>query len=105
MTEHERRPRERSEDSTRTILILDRLAANPDPGELLAAHPELTLDDVKAALSEARAALTRGRTPNPARERRFRRMLAVAKHPEVDGDALLDDLEQEDAARRGGTHV
>ena len=36
-----------------------------------------------------------------ARDRRFRKMLAVAqRNPDVDGDALLEELEREDAERR-----
>jgi hypothetical protein len=36
-----------------------------------------------------------------ARDRRFRKMLAVAQgNPDVDGDALLEELEREDAERR-----
>jgi hypothetical protein len=34
------------------------------------------------------------------RDRRFRRMLAIARHSEIDGDALLEQLEREDAADR-----
>jgi hypothetical protein len=41
-----------------------------------------------------------------ARERRFQRMLAVAKrNPEVDGDALLEELEREDAECRARTQA
>jgi hypothetical protein len=36
-----------------------------------------------------------------ARARRFQKMLAVAqRNPDVDGDALLEELEREDAERR-----
>ena len=36
-----------------------------------------------------------------ARARRFQKMLAVAqRNPDVDGDALLEELEREDAAQR-----
>jgi hypothetical protein len=44
------------------------------------------------------------RRQNAARARRFQKMVAVAQHhPDVDGDALLEDLEREDAARRART--
>ena len=47
------------------------------------------------------AVLAPAKTGDAARERRFRRMLAVAqRNPEVDGDALLDELERDDAERR-----
>ena len=47
------------------------------------------------------AVLAPVKTGDVARERRFRRMLAVAqRNPEVDGDALLDELERDDAERR-----
>jgi uncharacterized protein (DUF433 family) len=36
-------------------LVLEELAQNPDIGELLAAHPDLTRDDVQACLAYARA--------------------------------------------------
>ena len=39
--------------------VLDQLAYKPDLGELFAVYPELTLDDVKACLAYARAALVR----------------------------------------------
>jgi len=42
-------------------LVLGFLAANPDLGELFAAYPHLTLDDVKACLAYARAAVHRQR--------------------------------------------
>ena len=36
-----------------------------------------------------------------ARERRFKRMFAIAeRNPGLDGDALLEELEREDAERR-----
>jgi hypothetical protein len=39
--------------------------------------------------------------PAAARARRFQKMLAVAqRNPDVDGDALLEELEREDAERR-----
>lgn len=42
-------------------LVLGFLAANPDLGELLQAYPHLTVDDVKACLVYARAAVRRQR--------------------------------------------
>lgn len=48
-------------------LVLGFLAAKPDFGELFAAYPHLTVDDVKACLAYARAAVHRQR-------RRGRRM-------------------------------
>lgn len=36
-------------------LVLEHLAANPDLGELFAAFPHLTLDDVRACLAYAQA--------------------------------------------------
>jgi uncharacterized protein (DUF433 family) len=42
-------------------LVLGFLAANPDLGELLAAYPHLTVDDVRACLAYARAAVRRQR--------------------------------------------
>jgi uncharacterized protein (DUF433 family) len=39
-------------------LVLEELAQNPDVTELLAAHPDLTRDDVQACLSYARAIVT-----------------------------------------------
>jgi uncharacterized protein (DUF433 family) len=39
-------------------LVLEELAYNPDLGELLAAHPDLTVDDVKACLAYAQAIVT-----------------------------------------------
>jgi uncharacterized protein (DUF433 family) len=38
-------------------LVLEELAHNPDVGELLAAHPGLTIDDIKACLAYAEAVL------------------------------------------------
>lgn len=86
-------------------LVLEQLADGPDIAELFAAYPELTEDDVKAALAYARTVLVAARTHDAARERRFHRMLAVAKHAEVDGDALLEELEREDAEQRARTRV
>jgi uncharacterized protein (DUF433 family) len=81
--------------------VLERLASNPDPRELLAEYPQLSMDDVKAALAYARAILADSRNYQAAREQRFRRMLAVAqRNPDADGDALLEELEREDAERR-----
>jgi uncharacterized protein (DUF433 family) len=42
-------------------LILGHLAHNPDLAELFAAYPELTIEDVKAVLAYAQAAVGRGR--------------------------------------------
>ena len=39
-------------------LVLEELAQNPDLDELLAAHPDLTRDDVQACLAYARAVVT-----------------------------------------------
>ncbi len=39
-------------------LVLEELAQNPDIQELLAAHPDLTRDDVQACLSYAQAIVT-----------------------------------------------
>ena len=36
-------------------LVLEELACNPDAGELLAAHPDLSSADVQACLAYARA--------------------------------------------------
>jgi uncharacterized protein (DUF433 family) len=48
--------------------VIAHLAHNPDLGDLFAAYPELTLEDVKACLAYAHAAL--GRKPSrPARQR------------------------------------
>jgi uncharacterized protein (DUF433 family) len=38
-------------------LILKHLSQNPDTGELLAAYPRLTIEDVQAALAYAQAVL------------------------------------------------
>lgn len=82
-------------------LVLDQLSDTLDLQDLYAAYPELTEDDVKAALAYARTVLVAdARSREAARERRFRRALAVAKHDEIDGDALLEELEREDAAER-----
>jgi uncharacterized protein (DUF433 family) len=42
-------------------LVLGFLSANPDLGELLQAYPHLTVEDVKACLAYARAAVRRQR--------------------------------------------
>jgi uncharacterized protein (DUF433 family) len=39
-------------------LVLEELSQNPDINELLAAHPDLTRDDVQACLSYAQAIVT-----------------------------------------------
>jgi uncharacterized protein (DUF433 family) len=39
-------------------LVLEELAQNPDVGELLAAHPDLTLADVQACFAYAKAMVT-----------------------------------------------
>lgn len=39
-------------------LILEELAHNPDIGELLAAHPDLTRDDIQSCLAYAQAMVT-----------------------------------------------
>jgi uncharacterized protein (DUF433 family) len=39
-------------------LVLEELAHNPDLEELLAAHPDLTRDDVQACLAYAQAVVT-----------------------------------------------
>ena len=39
-------------------LVLEELSHNPDITELLAAHPDLTRDDVQACLSYAKAIVT-----------------------------------------------
>jgi uncharacterized protein (DUF433 family) len=39
-------------------LVLEELAQNPDLGELLAAHPDLSRDDVQACLAYAQAVVT-----------------------------------------------
>ena len=46
-------------------LVLGFLAAKPDLGELLAAYPHLTVDDVKACLAYARAVVHRQRRRGP----------------------------------------
>lgn len=47
------------------------------------------------------AVLTPARTRDAARERRFRRVLAIAeRNPDIDGDALLEELERDDEERR-----
>lgn len=46
--------------------VLGHLAQNPDLEDLFGAYPELTLNDVKAALAYAQAAVERG----PARRRK-----------------------------------
>jgi hypothetical protein len=85
----------------KALRILEELAGNPDVEALLVKHPDLTQGDVTAALLRARKLLLREGGRDAARERRFRRMLSVARrNPDVDGDALLDELEREDAARR-----
>lgn len=42
-------------------LVLGFLSANPDLGELLAAYPHLTIEDVKGCLAYARAVIHRQR--------------------------------------------
>ena len=49
-------------------LLLEHLADNPDVTELFAAYPELTVDDVKAALAYARDVLE-GELVEPAPHR------------------------------------
>jgi uncharacterized protein (DUF433 family) len=44
-------------------LVLEELAYNPDVGELLAAHPDLSGDDVQACLAYARAVLVGEEAP------------------------------------------
>jgi uncharacterized protein (DUF433 family) len=84
--------------------MLEQLAENPDAGALLAEHPELTMDDVRAALAYAVVIVRDAAKYEAARERRFQRMLSIAqRNPDVDGDALLEELEREDAARRSRT--
>ena len=39
-------------------LVLEELAHNPDINELLAAHPDLTREDVQACLAYAKAMVT-----------------------------------------------
>ncbi|MCU0893467.1 MAG: DUF433 domain-containing protein [Rhodospirillales bacterium] len=52
-------------------LLLEELAYNPDLGELLAAHPDLTADDVQACLAYARAIILGEEAP-PEPPRRVR---------------------------------
>ena len=50
-------------------LVLEELSHNPDIGELLAAHPDLTRDDVQACLAYAQAIVTGEEvSPNRLRE-------------------------------------
>jgi uncharacterized protein (DUF433 family) len=52
-------------------LVLEELAQNPDIAELLAAHPDLTRDDVQACLAYARAIVTGEEvSPKPPKEAR-----------------------------------
>ncbi len=84
--------------------ILEQLAENPDAGAFLADNPELTMDDVRAALAYAGVIVRDAAKYEAARDRRFQLMLSVAqRNPDVDGDALLEELEREDAARRSRT--
>jgi uncharacterized protein (DUF433 family) len=78
--------------------ILAELAVSPGARGLLAEPPELTIADVQAALNCARAVPTDARVQAAGRDRQFRRMLKVARHSEIEGDALLEELEREDAA-------
>jgi uncharacterized protein (DUF433 family) len=49
-------------------LVLEELASNPDLNELLAAHPDLTRDDVQACLAYAQAVVTGQQvSPKPAK--------------------------------------
>jgi uncharacterized protein (DUF433 family) len=48
--------------------VIQHLAETPDLDDLLGAYPELTLDDVKACLQYAHAALQRGRPRGSGRE-------------------------------------
>src|SRR5688500_8451442 len=51
-------------------LVLEELAQNPDINELLAAHPDLTRDDVQACLAYARTILTGEEvSPKPPKKR------------------------------------
>ena len=86
-------------------LILEHLATNPDLAALFVDYPQLTIDDVRAALAYARDVVADTNPRAAAREQRFRRMLAVATHEDIDGDALLEELEREDATRRTGTRA
>jgi len=54
-------------------VVVGYLAENPDLGELLAAYPRLTLDDVKACLAYARAQVERTGKPMPSASRGARR--------------------------------
>jgi uncharacterized protein (DUF433 family) len=45
--------------------VLDQLAYDPDLNELFAIFPELTLDDVRACLAYARAAVASGSATSP----------------------------------------
>jgi uncharacterized protein (DUF433 family) len=58
-------------------LVLEELAANPDLDELFAAHPALTVDDVRACLAYARA-LANGEDVSPAPVPRAPRRLGLA---------------------------
>ena len=51
-------------------LVLEQLADDPDTNELFAAYPDLTLDDVKAALAYA-GAVVDGADVTPAPRRRL----------------------------------
>ena len=52
-------------------LVLEELSHNPDIAELLAAHPDLTRDDVQACLAYARDMVTgREVTPKPPKRAR-----------------------------------
>ena len=46
-------------------LVLEELAHNPDVKELLAAHPDLTQEDVKACLGYAKATVAGEVSPKP----------------------------------------
>ena len=49
-------------------LVLEELSHNPDIAELLAAHPDLTRDDVQACLAYARGVVTGEEvSPKPVR--------------------------------------
>ena len=48
--------------------VIDHLAHNPDLNDLFAAYPELTVEDVKACLQYAGAALARRPPRPPVRE-------------------------------------
>ena len=52
-------------------LVLEELSHNPDIHELLAAHPDLTRDDVQACLAYAQALVTGQEvSPKPLKEAR-----------------------------------